>query len=249
MDLDATSFALEIVNFLVLLWLLNRFLFRPMRAALDARDQAAAAQAKDLVDRRAALDAEAAQLQRQQSESAARRESAQHDLAAEIATQRQKHLDALAKELAAERDKARARAEQDQAGARRRDERALRQQAAGFVAGYLGRLASPAVEVALIELFLADLTRQSDAAHEALRAGWAERHEGAPVLELSTAFEPPLALRRRVEDQLATLLGEPPHTAWRIDPALIAGICVHLPGHQLEASLRHGVDAFATKAP
>jgi F-type H+-transporting ATPase subunit b len=248
MDLDATSFALEIVNFLVLLWLLNRFLFRPLRAALDARDQAAAKQAQDLLDRRAALDEAAAGLKAQQADWAARRDSAERELAADLAAQRQKRLDELARELATERDKARARLEQDRLGARQRDERELRQRAGRFVAGYLARLATPSVEAALIELFLADLAQQSGPAREALRAGWDERHEAAPTIDLCTAFEPPAELRQRVEAQIAALVGQPPRTEWRIDPDLIAGLCVHLPGHQLEASLRRGVDAFAAEA-
>ena len=46
MGLDTTTFVLEIVNFLILLWLLNRFLYRPVQAAIARRQQQAAARSK-----------------------------------------------------------------------------------------------------------------------------------------------------------------------------------------------------------
>ncbi|MEO0035300.1 MAG: synthase, partial [Pseudomonadota bacterium] len=37
MSLDWSSLALQTVNFLVLVWLLQRFLYRPVLAAIDRR--------------------------------------------------------------------------------------------------------------------------------------------------------------------------------------------------------------------
>lgn len=249
MELDATTFVLEIVNFLVLLWLLWRFLYKPVRSALDRRAQAAAAQAQELQARRAALDAAAAELDGQRQALSARRAAAERDLASDMAAQRQKQLIALNRELDGEREKARARLEQEQAKVRQQGDCAQRRRAANFVAGYVRRLASPAIEAAVAELFLADLAEQSEQARAVLRDGaWKERHDGAPAIDISTAYAAPAALRERVEAQISALLGQPARTEWRIDPALLAGICVHLPGHQLEASLRRGVDAFAAEA-
>jgi F-type H+-transporting ATPase subunit b len=37
MELDWTTFALEIINFLALIWILKRFLYRPVLATLGQR--------------------------------------------------------------------------------------------------------------------------------------------------------------------------------------------------------------------
>jgi len=245
MELDATTFALEIVNFLVLLWLLNRFLYRPVRAALDSRARAAAEQVRAIEKQRTDLETQSAQLERERTELGLRRDAAEHDLADEIGASRQRRLTELTRELQAEREKAHARMEQELAGARQQTESQLRRQAAAFVAQYLGRLASPATETAVIELFLADLAQQADRARAQLRAGWAERAAGAPPIDVSTAFAPAAALRERVESAIIALMGQVARTEWRLEPELLAGICVRLPGHQLEASLRRGIDAFA----
>ncbi|HYA65672.1 MAG TPA: hypothetical protein VEE84_03235, partial [Burkholderiaceae bacterium] len=157
MELDITTFVLEIVNFLVLLWLLTRFLYRPVKSALAARAQATENLRQDLQSRSAALDARAAELEQQRQELAAKREAAERELTNEMAAQRQKQLTELGRELDAEREKARARLEQEQTSAQQREERELRQRAASFVAQYLRRLAAPPVEAAVLELFLTEL--------------------------------------------------------------------------------------------
>jgi len=248
MQLDITTFVLEIVNFLVLLWLLRRFLYRPVKSALAARAQAEENLRQDLQRRSAALDSQSAELERQRQELVARREAAERELAEEMATHRQKQLTELGRELDAERQKARARLEQEQTRTREQEERELRRRAAGFVAQYLRRLAAPSIEAAVMELFLAELSEQSQDARFALRDGWAQRHEGPPTIGVTTAYAPPADLRERVEKQIGALMGQAARAEWRIDPALLAGICVHLPGYSLEASLRRGVDAFAAEA-
>lgn len=247
MEFDPTTFVLEVLNFLVLLWLLRRFLFRPMQAALDARAAAAERQRQDLQAQQAALAARAGDLEARAAALEAQRETGQRAIEDELREQRRERLEALDRELDAEREKARARREQDEARARQRDEREQRRQAATHVSAYLHRLATPAVEAAVVELFLSDLARQSEAARAALRAGWTSA-ESAPAIDVSTAFAVPAELRERVQARVCELAGASPAFAWRIDPALISGICVHLPGHSLEASLRRGMDAFAEGA-
>jgi F-type H+-transporting ATPase subunit b len=154
----------------------------------------------------------------------------------------------LTRELLAEREKSNARVEQELASARQRGEGELRQHAAEFVAGYLKRLASASTEASVIELFLADLAAQAEPARAALRDGWSERDVDVPAVDVATAYSPAAALRERVESAVAALMGRTARIEWRLEPALLAGICLHIPGHQLEASLRRGVDAFAASA-
>lgn len=246
MQLDATTFALQVINFLVLLWLLHRFFYKPVLGVLQARAQAEAARAQALADERQALDARAADLAQQASALDARREAAEQALQHTIDLERQQRLAALAKEIEAEQQKARARMAEEAQRSQRQGEQALRERAGTFVAHYLQRLATPAVEAAVIELFLQDLATQTDTARQALQACCAE--EGSASMEVCTAFPVPSQTRERVRLQLHALTGDADGAVWRVDPALLAGICVHVPGHQLEASLRRGVEAFATEA-
>lgn len=245
MELDGTTFVLEIINFLVLIWLLNRFLYRPVQAALKAKSDKEAAQAQALADQRAAVQASADELKRQMADLAAQRVKAEAALTSDMAALKQKRMQTLQAELQAERDKAKARAEQERARLCDQSEQALRKRTSAFVSGYMKRLATPALEAAIIELFLADLATQSEQARLVLRDGWAQGSGDAPIIDLSTAYPLSSDLRQRIEAQISALLGQAAKVEWREDPSLLSGICAHLPGHQLEASLRQGVDAFA----
>ncbi len=245
MELDATTFVLEIVNFLVLLWVLNRLLYRPIKAALAKRVQEQADQKQAMEAQQCAIDEQARKLEQAQTELDARRERAKSDLAAEINAMRQKRLTELTRELDTEREKIRARTARQQQDTLAQQDRELRERAAGFVAEYLTRLASPALEAAVVDLFLSDLDRQTETARAALRDGWSDRGEQPPDVEVSTAYAPPEAMRAHIEAVICSLMGAKARTVWRLDSHLLAGICVHLPGHQLEASLRRGVDVFA----
>jgi F-type H+-transporting ATPase subunit b len=258
MELDATTFILEIVNFLVLLWLLNRFFFKPVRAALQARADAEAARNRAVSDERAALAAQREALAQEKAALATQGEQAKAALMDEIEALRRDKLKALDDTLRAEREKATARMEEERARQCDRSEQAMRARGAAFVSDYLQRLASPAMEAAIIALFLQDLAAHPADAAQALRDGrpLADGDAGADnvdpavtrapaVLELRTAYPVDPGQRAQVEAELIRLMGGEAHLVWHEDPSLLAGICAHLPGHQLEASLRRGIDAFA----
>lgn len=57
MQIDWTTFTLEIINFLVLVWILQRFLYRPVLNALDKRAARMRQQAEDAADARTKAEA------------------------------------------------------------------------------------------------------------------------------------------------------------------------------------------------
>ncbi|HET8693782.1 MAG TPA: hypothetical protein VFM33_03840 [Aquabacterium sp.] len=243
MDLDGTTFALQIVNFLALLWLLNRFVFRPIRAAVQAKAEAEAAQRQALLKQAADLEAQRAQLAQQLAEGAAQRAKAQAALNDEIQALRKKQMQSLHEELQDERDKARARLQQEEKRLLESMEARQQQCASDYIAAYLSRLASPELEARIIALFLTDLDDHASDAAQALANPWQDDPQAPAPVEVSTCFQVDAATRTQIEDRLHRLCTQPCLVSWRQNPALLAGICVHVPGFQLEASLRAGVRA------
>lgn len=240
MGLDATTFVLEIVNFLVLLWLLNRFLYRPVQAAIARRQRQTEEAAQALEAQRAALDAGQRELQQARAALDAERASMHQALEEEIAAERTRRLDALRAELDDERTKAQARLAEEQKQEARLQETAAAQRAQAFVRHYVERLAGPELEHAITGLFLSDLAALEPEARDRLRST-----PGGGAIEIATAFDPPETERREVEAGLLSALGRPVSARWTIDPALIAGISVRLDGQLLEASLARALVAFA----
>lgn len=114
MQIDWWTLGLQTINFLVVIWLLSRFLYRPIRKIIEEReaaDQAASQAAQDMKDAaektRRTYEEERERLTREQTE----REAAfQHGLEAE----RARYLEAARKEADALLSEARDRIERDQ---------------------------------------------------------------------------------------------------------------------------------------
>lgn len=115
------TFALQTVNFVVLIWLLHRFLYRPVLRMIDARRQAIDKQREEIAGIEAAAKAKLAQIEQERGAIAAEREAmlvSASDQATKIAeADRRKSeqeaaalLDGSRKTLAGERDAALAEA-------------------------------------------------------------------------------------------------------------------------------------------
>ena len=107
MELSWTTFVLEIINFLVLVWILKRFLYKPVLKVI-ARRQAGIE--KRLSDAEA-LHADAEKLQIQYEGRLAdweqERQQARESLARELDTERTRKMEELQTALKQEREKAR----------------------------------------------------------------------------------------------------------------------------------------------
>jgi len=243
MGLDATTFLLEIVNFIVLLWLLNHFLFRPVQSAIVARQRRDQEAQKSLDSQRRALTEQQAEIQRARAQFDAEREAAREKLAADITAERARRIESLNAELRDEREKARALAEAREAEDRRRQEALAASRALEFLRRYLARLAGAELEKTIIGLFLADLAAVDPQERQKLQAA-----PTGDVVNVYTAFAPQEDTKRDVEAALVSLLGPAVRPRWQTDGDLVSGISVHLDGQLLEVSLARSLDAFGPTA-
>ena len=169
MELNWSTFVLEIINFLVLVWILKRFFYKPV---LDVIARRRTDIEKTLSDARALQEqAEALQAQYRQrlSDWEQERQQAREQLAGEIEQQRAQRLAALQSQLEQEREKAQVAEARRQSDAVHKAEETALLQAAGFAARLLGKLAGPELEQRLVELLLAELSRLPDERMAALR--------------------------------------------------------------------------------
>jgi F-type H+-transporting ATPase subunit b len=245
LDLNWTTFALEAVNFLVLVWILKRFLYKPVLDVI-ARRRAGIEQA--LAEARA-RHAEAEDLERRYRDRLSawetERQEARDALGKEIAAERARLLEGLKNALAEERRKAevveaRRRAEEQA----QREEQAV-QAGLAFTARLLERLADPALEARLVELAVADLAALPADRRKALKEAMAGR-EGPPVVTTSLPLPP--ALRQAVSSAVGALLGGAADCAFREDPGLIAGLRVSVGPWVLKASLKDELEFFGGAA-
>jgi ATP synthase F0 subunit b len=90
MQFDWWTFALQVINFLILAWLLQRFLYKPVRAII--------------AERRALVDAKLEEAEKSKKDAEDEKKRLQ-EANAQFASEREKHLADLHKELTEEKEK------------------------------------------------------------------------------------------------------------------------------------------------
>ncbi len=136
MEFDWTTFILEIINFLILVWILKRFLYRPV---LDVIDRRRAGIEKTLADAQH-TEAEANRVKQQNEQQLAdweeEKKSAQTQLMAELATIRESKMAALEASISEEANRRRVLDERRQREYERKIEEKGYRKALNFLQNY-----------------------------------------------------------------------------------------------------------------
>lgn len=244
MEFDWTTFFLEILNFLVLLWILQRFIYRPILNSLDQRQQRIkdeSARAEQLRDEAETLRHEyEARLTDWNQECELNR----HQLEQELAQLRNAGLENLKKTLADEAAKSRARDEAAVTAHESALRREARSAAYSQVSLMLQRLASPELTHNIVGIFLEDLGDLPEIDQHALRKA-ATMLITASAVEIISAHPLNPADRSLLVDGLSTTARQDLRFAFKEDPSLIAGILAIVGECQLHANLADELAFFA----
>jgi F-type H+-transporting ATPase subunit b len=240
MRIDWSTLALQTVNVLVLVGLLQRFLFRPVAAIIAARRAAAEKMLSDAATAGAGLEARAAELARREKDAEAeadRIREAAHEAA-------RSERDALLRQAQENIARARARAEQETSTAREAMRQDLEREAGQLAASIAARLLQRLPAEPTASAFLPALRSALDGLSEEERAGLSD--PDAPLAVVSAAALPPQC-RNELASLLSATLGHAPALSWQEDPSLIAGIELHGPRCVVRNSLRADLDGIAAE--
>lgn len=241
MAVNWTTFLLEIINFLVLVWLLHRLLYRPVLAAIDRRRAAieqSLREAKAAQDQAAALEQRyQAQVERWEQE----RRQAHARLQAELQAERDRQLRALEEDLARARERSEALERQRASSRARLADHEATALAQRFVTTLLQRLAGPELEARLVLLTVEDLRGLPGGQRAALRRALTESREGAQV---DSAYDLPAAQRRSLAEALEAIAGRKVACRFATVPDLLAGLRITAGPWVLSANLREELKYF-----
>jgi F-type H+-transporting ATPase subunit b len=241
-ELNWSTFVLEIINFLVLLWILQRFLYRPVLAVIARRREAIAQQlatAKATQDQAAAVQA---QYEGRLAEWESERAKARAALEVELDGMRTERLAELHGELEREREKTEVAGERQHAERQRAIEHEALRQAAAFASKLLGRASGPELEARLVDLVLEQLSQLPEERLVALRHQWGEM---PARVEVRSAYELPEDRRRALEQGVHALAGPDVPVHFGRDADLLAGLEIEIGAWVLAGNVRDELRAFA----
>lgn len=231
MHIDLWTLALQTTNALVLVWLLARFLFRPVAAVIAARREAADKLLADAEVQRQKTAKEAASLAHERDSLAAEGDRILAEARAAAEAERA-HLLQQATEAA---KRLQADAQNAIAGDRQTMREALEREAADLALTIATRLLQRVPPHELNRAFV-DTLAETLATHPA-RSGLA----GAD-LDLHSAVPLDETQRADIRRTLARALGAPPRINFQTDPGLLAGIELAAPSLLIRNSWRADLD-------
>ncbi len=245
MELNWTTFILEIINFLVLMWLLQHFLYKPVLAVIARRRAAIEQSLEDAKKMRAEADALQQRYEGRLGDWEQQRQQARAKLQQEIEEERKRLQQELQQEIEEKQKKAETAAE------RQRQERALKAEQTAFAHGarfatrLLEAAAGPEVEEKLLELLVSELQKLPEERLAALRGGQA----GTPAeIRVSSAFALADDQRGRLRKALAAAMQADVTLHFEQDPELLAGLRITIGAWVLGANLKDELQGFAEMA-
>lgn len=238
MQLDGFTVVAQIINFLVLVWLLKRFLYGPIIEAMAARQQKVAAALDEARQKSEQARAEVQKYQDQRTELEAQREQWLEQARQEIAARREEWLQQARREIDAQREAWLKAWQREQTENQRALQREATHRLTEAVRHALRELADADLERRMLEPLLTRL-RALDASE---RAALAQAALGGCTV--TTAFPLDTALQQYWRTVLHSLLGTETPLGFHHDPNAACGITLEMPGHRLAWTLDSYLDGF-----
>ena len=242
MELNWPTFFLEIINFLVLVWILKRFLYKPVLEAIAQRKAVIDKTLSDAKAGRADAEALVGQYQNRLADWENEKERLRLGVVEEISAQRAQMMAALDNSLQQEREKARV------LGERRLNELQNKAEDVGiangvqFTARLLSRAACPELEARLIDLALEDLPLLPAEQMNSIRSVC---QQAGFRVKVTSAFPLSAAQRSAVVQRLKEITQENIAVEFTEDSGLLAGLRIGIGPWILRVNLDDELKFFA----
>jgi F-type H+-transporting ATPase subunit b len=236
-QIDWFTLAAQVVNFLILLLLLRRFLFRPVMGIMEKRE-------KNIADRMADVEQKKQDVEREASKYRKKRDA--------LSEEREQEIDATKKEAEKIKKDAEREAKDEAETLRRRWQESLQhdkenllnrvrreigEQVCATGRAVLSDLADESLEKRIVEMFS---RRLSEMNRDELRKIAADSREADGKATLVSAFEIEDQLRQRLKNEIKDALENSVDVRFKTDRGIICGIEMQTSGH----TLRWSIDSY-----
>ncbi len=242
MLIDWFTVGAQALNFLILVWLLKRYLYRPVLAAIDAREKTVAKMIADAAARETQAQVAGEELRKRNEAFDQERDGLLRKATEESAAERQRLIESARQDSQLLRSKLTLALDAERAELGR--QLSLRTQAEVFAVARkaLSDLAGASLEEHIIEVFI---ERLADASADADPAGTTGLAVPARLALVRSAFEPDPAAQTRVEAAVRKRLGANVAVRFETAPELICGVELTVDGEKLAWSVADYLSTLA----
>jgi F-type H+-transporting ATPase subunit b len=236
MPIDWFTVIAQAFNFLILVWLLKRFLYRPILDAIDAREKRIAAEFADAEAKKAEARQERDEFTRRNEEFDRQREALLNTAVDEAKAEHQRLLDEARQESDTLRAKWRAALRNEHKNLN--EELVLRTQEEVFAIARktLADLAAVSLEERIADVFIRRLGELGGAERGRLKSAFEAASDPATV---RTAFDLPEDQRRVIEEAVRDMLAVETRVRFETAPELVSGIELTAGGYKVAWSIEN----------
>jgi F-type H+-transporting ATPase subunit b len=239
MEFNLSTFVLEIINFLILIWILQRLFYKPLLEVIAKRKQFIELTLNEAKNLQAQAEQQRSLYENRQKLWEQEKQAAVTALHQQFDTERKTQLDKLSSDLEQERQKAKITLSKQQRELQQQAEKQALKNGAKFASLILQQTASPELETSLAKLLLDQLTRLPEPSLLALGT------KKSVMIKITSAYFLTEQTRSQLEQKLQSLISSQITVQYIEDVALIAGLRIDIGAWVLNANLQHELTGFA----
>lgn len=239
MLIDPFTVVAQIINFLILVVLLKRFLYGPITRAMETRKQAIIKQLAQAEQQETLAQEEAQRLQQMQQDFAAHRDQRLAELRSQLEDQRLTLLERAEDEVEAARDRWYRGISQEKAAVLRACQQQAAYQLTKTLRQVLTDLADTSLEQQIVNRFLARLDQLPDVERTKLQTALTD----AASARLYSSFPLSDTTQQAVTAALHRI-GPFSQLQYELNPALMCGLELNVPGYCLDWNLAKYIEAL-----
>jgi F-type H+-transporting ATPase subunit b len=232
--IDWFTVAAQALNFLILVWLLKRYLYQPVLNAISAREQRIAMQLADAASKQAAATSERDEFERKNKDFEAQRTQLLAKATEDAKLEQQRLLEQARKDVEALRSRLEDALHSEQQILSAEVARRIGDEVFAIARKVLADLASESLEDAMLRVFIERLRALSAADLQLLTAASASA-PGAVMVR--SAFDLPAQQRSAIEQAVTEVCGATARPSYETVPGLISGVELSANGRKLAWSI------------
>jgi F-type H+-transporting ATPase subunit b len=242
MEFNLFTFVLEIINFLILVWILQRLFYKPLLEVIAKRKQFIDQSLNDAKNLQQQAEQQLSLYENRQKQWEYEKQTAIAALHQQLEAERRTQLDRLNADLEQERQKAKVSFSKQQQELHQQTEKQALQNGAKFAGMLLQQATSPELEARLFIMLVDNLTTLPEACKLCLTLLGTKK--SIPI-KITSAYVLPIEMRQQLEQKLAMLINSQINFQYHQDKTLIAGLRMDIGAWVLNANLQHELIGFA----
>lgn len=241
MLIDYFTIVAQLVNFLILVWLLKRFLYKPILDAVSDRENRIAEQLTQAEATRSSAIKERDDFQKKNAAFDRKQKEMQLHLSDDLKSKRKELMEQARKEYDSFRDKLHESLRYEKETLNQEEVRKIQQEVYSIAGKALNDLASASLEEQIVRAFIQRLKAIDEKEKKSFLSAF--QSSGQPVL-VRTAFELSSSRRDEIEAAVKGLAGGNPSFLYENRPEQLAGIELSAGGYKIAWSIADYLSAL-----